>query len=292
MAPNSCRNPIVLLAGLSGSGKSVAAHFLEDVGFLVIDAIPASLLESVALQAAAEIPALAFTVDIRSIDPTAAMHIIAAAARSADRPLVRIWLEASESTIQHRYSETRRPHPGLVGADGDVATAVRSERRLLASLHSACPPEGRICTDGFEPTRLGQAIRMAIGLAASSPCSLVLYSFGFRHGIPLDADIVLDARGLRNPHWSVELRSRDGRDQAVSQYALGSAQATDWLAAADAIITTTLNLMTANRTRLMVAIGCTGGRHRSVAVAEALAARARARDTVVRILHRELTSSD
>lgn len=279
-------SPIVVLAGLSGAGKSVASRALEDAGLLVVDALPAALLGTIAPAAAAGEPALAFVLDVRSGDPAAAWRQIRAAARAAGRELRGIWLEATDATIARRFAETRRPHPGLEAAGGDLAAAIRAERRLLAPVRRLVPSTGRLLTDDLEPGGLARAVRAAAGLGPEPSCELVIVSFGFRHGLPVDAELVFDVRGLRNPHWAPDLRARDGRDREVAAYALAGAE--DWLAAADELIGATRRLVEGGRARLRIAVGCTGGRHRSVAVVEALAARARERGEPVRVEHRDL----
>jgi UPF0042 nucleotide-binding protein len=278
----------VLVAGLSGAGKSTALRALGDAGFRVFDALPLAALAESVRGILAEAPS-AFVVDHRSGDAVAAADTIARIAGESGVPVRRIFLESSDATLVRRYAETRRPHP-YAATHPDLAEAIAAERVALAPLAAAA--DAVIATDTLEPRALAAAtLALADGRPAGLRPTLLLSSFGFKHGAPADAEWLLDARSLPNPHWEPELRPRDGRQADVAAYALANPRGEAYLAALLPLVRTLLDHAAADgRASLSIAIGCTGGFHRSVSLVEALAAVA-LRDGIagsVRIHHRDI----
>lgn len=267
------RHPIaVIISGLSGAGKNTALRALEDAGFRIFDALPARVLAESGADILGEGPT-AFIVDIRTDEPVHADAAIEEAARAVGAPLRRVYLEAAEATLVRRYAESRRPHP-LAAAHPTLADALAAERATLAPIRDRA--DAVIATDLLEPRALGAALlALADGRPAAIRPALAVISFGFKHGIPAEAEWVLDVRSLPNPHYDPELRNRDGRDRAVADYALGNPRGERFLAAFAPLLATLLDAAAADgRRSVTVAIGCTGGIHRSVATAEAIAAEA------------------
>jgi UPF0042 nucleotide-binding protein len=283
------RHPIaVIISGLSGAGKNTALRALEDAGFRIFDALPARVLAESGADILGEGPT-AFIVDIRTDDPVRADAAIEDAARAVGAPLRRVYLEAAESTLVRRYAESRRPHP-LADVHPTLADALAAERATLAPIRDRA--DAVIATDLLEPRALAAALlSLADGRPAAIRPALAVISFGFKHGIPAEAEWVLDVRSLPNPHYDPELRTRDGRDRAVADYALANPRGERFLAAFTPLLATLLDAAAADgRRSVTVAIGCTGGIHRSVATAEAIAAEALRSGLAgtVRVHHRDV----
>ena len=258
---------LVLVSGLSGSGKSIALNVLEDAGHYCVDNLPATLLlEVVDFLADAGHDKAAISVDARSAALAALPeHLAALRNRGVDCRVV--YLEAGTPALLRRFSETRRRHP-LAGASRSLSEAIEQERTLLA--HVAVLGH-RIDTSDLQPRVLQNWIRDLLGIQAAT-LTLLFESFAYRDGIPLDADWVLDARMLPNPHYDPQLRPFSGRDRAVIEH-LGRDQAVGrWLDDVRGMLARWLpEIVRENRSSVTVAIGCTGGRHRSVYLAERLA---------------------
>lgn len=278
----------VIVSGLSGAGKSTALRALEDAGFRVFDALPVRVLAESSHEILAEGPA-AFVVDIRTDDPAAADAAIETAARGLGAPVRRVFLEASDATLARRYAESRRPHP-LSPAHPILADAVTAERAALATI--ATRADAVIATDELEPRALANAIlALADGRPAAVRPALSIISFGFKHGIPTDAEWVLDVRSLPNPHYDPTLRTRDGRTPETAAFALENPRGKRLLGAVRPLLGALLDAAAEDgRRSVTVAVGCTGGFHRSVAVAEALAADALTGGLAgtVRVHHRDI----
>jgi len=275
---------LILIAGLSGSGKSVALNLLEDSGYYYVDNLPAKLLpETVRLLAAGAQPRVALSIELRSAETAAELPRQIAEFRERGHDLRVLFLEAKTETLIKRFSETRRRHP-LSDDKLTLTECIERERDLLAGIAGLAH---RMDTSDIGPNTLRQWVRE---FTAVPPAGLTLLfeSFGYKHGMPLNADIVFDARCLPNPNYDPRLRSLTGRDRAVADF-LGADPATrrlledirrfvsDWLPAFDQD----------GRSYLTVAVGCTGGQHRSVYLVEALAGRFRERQRVM-VRHREL----
>jgi UPF0042 nucleotide-binding protein len=274
---------IILVSGLSGAGKSIALDVLEDAGFYCVDNLPATLLmDVVAFLAEAGHERVALSVDARSAALAALPKSVAQLqADGADCRL--LFLEAGTPTLVRRFSETRRRHP-LTVEGLTLAEAIERERALLGEIAAL---GHRIDTSDLQPKVLRNWIRDLLEPGAGR-LVLQVESFAFRDGLPLDADWVIDARMLPNPHYDPRLRPLTGRDAEVIAYLDGQEPVQRFLEDVRAFLARWLpEMVKENRSYLTVAIGCTGGRHRSVYLAERLAA-AFAGDWRVLVRHRGL----
>lgn len=266
---------LIIVSGLSGSGKSVALHLLEDIDFYCVDNIPAALLKpfiSHTIRGTDEIyPRTAVGLDARNrpneIDTIAAL--VAELRRSGISCEV-LFLHASDEVLLKRYAETRRKHP-LVTAEVSLREAIASERRLLEPITIAA--DLVIDTSNMGVHALRERIRERIDRKREGGrLALMFESFGYKHGIPGDADFVFDVRSLPNPYWEQDLRHLTGCDARVVEYLEGYESVRTMIAALAEFLSARIGeFAQANRSYLTIAIGCTGGQHRSVYIAEQLA---------------------
>ena len=284
---------IVELTGLSGAGKSTATKSLEDIGFRTIDNMPndliPALLEKIQLQPD-RFARLCLVIDARDGDPRAAIDAVRAASTSMGVESRVIYLDSRDDVLIRRFSETRHRHPlgGPIDAPSDVAGAIRSERALLSSSREIA--DAVIDTSDLAARELRDRLVQEV-LGGDASISVHLTSFGYKHGIPLDSDLIFDVRSAANPHWVPELRPRDGRDREVGTYVLTDPVGASIEAAIATFVARTLDTYLGDgRGRLSIAIGCTGGRHRSVAISESLAAklRSQAGAHTVHVHHRDV----
>jgi len=275
---------LILITGLAGSGKSVALNVLEDSGYHYVDNVPGMLLrELVSHLAAADHERVALSIDVRSPAALAELPGQLADFRQRDIAVRMLFIEAKSETLIKRFSETRRRHPLSDGAL-TLPECIARERELLATLAEQAH---RIDTSDLSPNALRAWVKDVVGLAGSG-LTLLFESFGFKNGIPLDADLVFDVRCLPNPHYDPQLRPLTGKDAAVVDFLEAIADTQRMLSDIRQFIESWLPCFTRdNRSYLTVAIGCTGGRHRSVFFAEALGRHFRPRSQVL-IRHREL----
>ena len=258
---------LVLISGLSGSGKTIALHVLEDAGYYCVDNLPATLVpQAVDLLAAAGQERIALSIDARNTAPSEAADYLAnLRGRGVDCRV--LYLEAASASLLRRFSETRRRHP-LASGGLTLAEAIEKERALLAPLAALGQ---RIDTSELQPRVLQNWIRDQLGLGAGS-LALLFESFSYKDGIPLDADWVLDCRMLANPHYDPQLRPLTGRDAAVADYLRRDPAVGRWLDDVRSLLARWLpEIVRENRSSVTVAVGCTGGRHRSVYLCERLA---------------------
>lgn len=276
---------IVLVSGLSGSGKSIAIAVLEDAGYYCVDNLPLALLQGLVDHLAREgHTRIAIAVDARSGASFTQLPTMVEALRSDGADVRIIFLEAKTLSLVKRFSETRRRHP-LSSDTVSLAESITIERVLLDEVAEL---GHRIDTSDLSASALRLWIQDLI-LQDRSRITLLFESFGFKHGIPLDADLVFDVRCLPNPHYITELRPLTGRDQPVRDYLEASPNAMALLADIRGFVENWLPcFIRDHRAYLTVAIGCTGGQHRSVYFAETLAAAFRAREQVL-VRHRELS---
>jgi UPF0042 nucleotide-binding protein len=278
---------VLLISGLSGGGKSVALNALEDQGFYCVDNLPAALLPSLADQVDAapdRFRQLAIGVDARAgLDALAALPEVL---ETLPFRVETLFLEAEDDVLIRRYSETRRRHP--LGEGRTLAQAIAEERRMLQSLHAHA--DHVIDTSALNLHQLRRRIWETVAAGRASEIShLVLESFAFKRGVPRDVDLVFDARCLPNPHWQPGLRSATGLERPVREYLEGQARVGEFLDDIDRFVRRWLPAWAEEqRSHLTVAIGCTGGRHRSVYLVDELATRWRADDLQVTTHHREL----
>lgn len=278
---------LVLVSGLSGSGKSIALHVLEDSGYYCVDNLPATLLlETIDFLSAAGHERVGVSIDARSAAlPALPEHLARLKARGVDCRV--LYLEATTPALLRRFSETRRRHP-LAGEGLTVAEAIEHERTLLAGVVELGQ---RIDTSDLQPRVLQNWVRDVLGVGAES-LTLLFESFTYRDGVPADADWVLDARMLPNPHYDPLLRPHTGRDDPVAQFLGKDESVQRWLADIRGLLARWLpEIVRENRSHVTVAIGCTGGRHRSVYLVEQLATAFRA-DWRVLVRHRNLAKAD
>ena len=259
---------LILVSGLSGSGKSIALKVLEDAGYYCVDNLPAKLLaETVQLLGDAGHDRLAVSIDARSA-ALAELPATVGELRGRGVDCRVLYLEATTSALLRRFSETRRSHP-LAGQAATLTEAIERERALLAGVAVL---GHRIDTSELQPRVLQNWIRDVLALGSGS-LALLFESFAYRDGLPLDADWVLDCRMLSNPHYEPQLRPLTGRDGPVIDYLARDAAAQRWLDDARTLLSRWLpEVLREHRSYVTVAIGCTGGRHRSVYMVERLAA--------------------
>jgi RNase adapter protein RapZ len=275
---------LILVSGLSGSGKSIALHVLEDGGYYCVDNLPATLLlEVIDFLSEAGHDRVAVSIDGRSAAlPFVPDNIARLEERGVDCRV--LYLEATSQALLRRFSETRRRHP-LAGTAGlTLSEAIERERSLLAGVAALGQ---RIDTSELQPRVLQNWIRDMLGVGPDA-LTLLFESFAYRDGIPLDADWVVDARMLPNPHYDPELRPFTGKDAQIVQYLGRDESVQRWLADIGGLLARWLpDIVRENRSYVTVAIGCTGGRHRSVYLVERLAERFRPQWQVL-IRHRGL----
>jgi UPF0042 nucleotide-binding protein len=278
---------LILVSGLSGSGKSIALAVLEDAGYYCVDNLPATLLLEVAdFLAEAGHDKAAVSVDARSAAlPVLPENIAQLKSRGVECRV--IYLEASNPALLRRFSETRRRHP-LTRQGLTLLEAIERERTLLARVAAL---GHRVDTSELQPRVLQNWIRDLLGIGPGV-LALLFESFGYRDGIPLDADWVLDARMLPNPHYDPQLRPFTGRERQVIEFLARDAVVERWLEDVRAMLARWLpEIVRENRNSVTVAIGCTGGRHRSVYLAERLGDAFR-KDWGVLVRHRGLARED
>ncbi len=283
---------LIIVSGLSGSGKSVALHVLEDIGYYCIDNIPAALLVSVVHEVhsgegpAAELLAVGVDARNRPHDLKALLGLVGNLRDQGVRTDI-VFLHASDEVLLQRYSESRRRHP-LAKHGAELRKAIVAERDILSHISNAA--DLVIDTSHTSIYELADVIRERVDGRKTESLSILIESFGFKHRIPADADFVFDMRCLANPYWSVDLRGLTGLDQEVI----------DFLDAADDFVTMYEDIVgflnrwiprfeNANRSYLTIAIGCTGGQHRSVHMSECLAAALREHHDSVLTRHNNLT---
>ena len=281
---------ILIISGLSGAGKSRAASFLEDMGFYIVDNMPAAMILKFAEFCAGgsqRYDKVALVYDVRtSNSPTELFDVLDTLKHSGVCSL--LFLEAEPETIIKRYKETRRRHPLMKQADS-LEKAVLEEKDMMAPLRQRA--DYIIDTTHLSTAQLrGELLRnFGSGAAEKEGMTVSVTSFGFKHGLPMEADLVFDVRFMPNPYYIQELREKTGLDRAVSDYVFSFQQTHDYMAKLRDLLAFTLPLYAEEgKTELVIAIGCTGGHHRSVAVTHALAADIRGLGYRVRENHRDM----
>lgn len=285
---------VVLVTGISGSGKSVALHALEDAGYFCVDNLPPELLRDfIHLERARFTHRVAVAVDVRTASSLPGLPPLITELRAEGIAVRAIFLDAGTDALLRRFSETRRPHPlSAVGSSGDASRAlieaIELERALLAELREVSTV---IDTSQLRPAQLRNWVRALVGARAAN-LTLVFESFAFKNGVPLDADYVFDMRALPNPHYIRELRPLTGRDATVAAYLEAQPEVPEMLRQIETFLQRWLPAFEDNqRSYLTVALGCTGGQHRSVYGVEWLAQRFEPRHATL-VRHRELDARD
>ena len=276
---------VALITGLSGAGRSGAANVLEDLGWYVVDNLPTTLVNTIvdlAAKPGSDIDRLALVAG-RQHDVVLTK---VAELRAAGHRVRVVFLDAATPELVRRYNATRRRHPLADRSDG-LIESIELERSHLDPVRGAA--DLVIDTTELNVHQLKQRLVHAFDTSTESRLQVAVESFGFKHGLPLDADIVMDVRFLPNPHWDDDLRPLTGHDPKVRDYVLETAAGSAFVDDFDSLLRTLLpQYEEEGRSYLTVAIGCTGGRHRSVAIAEELAERLRARGVAVNAGHRDL----
>jgi UPF0042 nucleotide-binding protein len=288
------RDEIILVTGISGSGKSVALHALEDAGYFCVDNLPPELLRDfIRLQHERHAHRVAAAVDVRTAASLPFLLPLIEQLRQEGLHIRPLFLDAGTDALLRRFSESRRPHPLTAMPLGGDATralveAIELERSLLASLREVSTV---IDTSQLRPALLRSWVRSLVG-ARETSLSLVFESFAFKHGVPLDADYVFDLRVLPNPYYVRELRLLTGRDAPVAAYLEAQPEAVEMLTQIQQFLQRWLpSFEEDQRSYLTVALGCTGGQHRSVYAVEWLAQRFDNRYASL-VRHRELDARD
>lgn len=279
----------MIVTGLSGAGKSTALHVLEDLGFYCIDNLPVALISRfLELCANSEEPItrVAFGIDQRERMSLRNYPNVLAELRQRGQRVEVLYLEAADAILLQRFSETRRPHPGVRG--GSVAEGIQFERDHLSGLRESA--DQIIDTSTSTVHELREQLRQRLATPHEQPTLLVtVESFGYKHGVPVDADLMFDMRFLANPFFIEDLRPKTGKEADVAAYVLQRPEAETFLAQVSTLLHTTLPLyVREGKSYLTVAIGCTGGRHRSVAIAEELGRRMTEWGYTVQLRHRDV----
>jgi UPF0042 nucleotide-binding protein len=293
-APSLADAPIVIVTGMSGAGRSTTANVLEDLGWLVVDNLPPQLLghlaelrdEARARNPEATRQQVAVVVDVRSRGWFGELDAAITAARErGERPSL-VFLDATDEALVRRFESVRRPHP-LQGS-GRLLDGIQREREMLQDLRSSA--DVVIDSSGLNVHQLSAKLSSLFAGDRRVQLRIAVMSFGFKYGLPLDADVVFDMRFLPNPYWVPELRPLTGRDEPVAEFVLRQPGADDFVDRASSLLDTMIDgYVREGRRYVTVAVGCTGGKHRSVAIAEALSGRLRGHEHVdTFVVHRDL----
>jgi len=281
---------LVILTGLSGSGKGSVLNTFEDLGYYCVDNLPVALIpmfSEIYGSGAGEIERAALLVDAREGGQIENLPGIYRALR-ADRPATLVFVEASDEVLMRRFSETRRPHP--MGEGLSVAEGIRAERRRMAPIRRLA--DVVIDTSRFNVHELRQYVTRSFQKTAPRPLLISVVSFGFRYGIPSDADLVFDVRFLPNPHFVPRLRPFSGKNPKVARYIRSFPQTGQFLRRIENLLAYLVpHYIGEGKSYLTVALGCTGGRHRSVMLAEVIRRDLKKRGYATKVVHRDLEKS-
>ncbi len=279
---------LVILTGLSGSGKSTILKTFEDLGYYCVDNLPVELIPTfseMTFGGDSEISRAALLVDAREGSHFAKLPETIRQLCREGRPAELVFIEASDEMLLRRYSETRRPHP--LGHDRSPREGVRRERQLMAPIRKLA--DVVIDTTKFNVHELREFIKKRFQSSGKRPLLVSLISFGFRYGVPPDADLVFDVRFLPNPHFVARLRPFSGKDPRVARYIRSFPQTGEFLRRIEGLLAYLIpHYIREGKSYLTIAIGCTGGRHRSVTLSEELARALAKRGFHVKVHHRDL----
>lgn len=288
-SPRGGRLPeLVIITGMSGAGRTTAANALEDEGWFVVDNLPAALIPpmvELATRSQGAVPRLTVVVDVRGRSFFDALQntLATVAERGVDYRIV--FLEASDDALVRRFESVRRPHP--LQDDGRVIDGIARERDLLRDLRGQA--DLVIDTSVLNVHELRAKILAAFGDEEDHGLRVTVVSFGYKYGLPVDADLVIDCRFLPNPHWVPELRPKTGLDPAVRRYVLDQPGAKDFLERyAELLQIVTEGYRREGKRFVTIGVGCTGGKHRSVAIAEQLTHRLVEDGIEAQVIHRDV----
>ena len=280
---------LVVVTGLSGAGRSTAAHHLEDLGWFVVDNLPPSLIGTMvelALGSEGAVEKICVVTDTRS-RPFAGDLVLALDDLAGKGTRARmLFLEANDQALVRRFDSVRRPHP--LQGDGGLVEGIAREREVLAEIRARA--DLVLDTSLLNVYELRERVGTAFdAVSSAAPLQLTLMSFGYKYGLPVDADLVVDCRFLPNPHWVPELRPQTGQDQPVRDYVLSREGAGDFLDRYEGLVQLlSEGYLREGKRYALLAVGCTGGKHRSVAIAEELGRRLDADGLEVVVQHRDL----
>ena len=266
---SSSKHELLILTGMSGAGRSTVAHALEDLGWYVVDNLPPSLLPQLAEQAnTSSIPSMAVVVDVRGGKFFDALNIALSALKNSGVAYRLLFLDASDQALVQRFESTRRPHP--LQGEGRIVDGIERERAKLEELRA----EADIVIDSsnLNVHQLERRTGEIFATGAGQSIRINVLSFGYKYGIPVDSDLLLDCRFIPNPHWVPELRSLTGLTTEVSTKVLESEGVSEFVKSyVDVLKQMVPGYLREGKKYVTVSIGCTGGKHRSVAIAEEIA---------------------
>lgn len=282
---NHKNDNFIVVTGLSGSGKTVVSRFLEDMGYYCVDNLPAKLIPELVdlwLKKKVEIDRMALVVDIR--EPNFLTDFPEVLKRLKVKPKL-IFLEASDEALVKRFSESRRPHP--LAKKKSILEGVRLERKKLAKIKNMA--DEVIDTTGLTISQLKELVARRVLKEKQRRLQVNVVSFGYKHGIPLDSDLVFDTRFLPNPFYVDELRGLDGKSKKVREFVLNSEETVEYLNNLFKFVDSLIpSFIKEGKSTLTISIGCTGGKHRSVVIAESLKNHLRQKKLNVKIIHRDI----
>ncbi len=289
MSEAKAQQEVLIVTGMSGAGRSTVGNALEDLGWYVVDNLPPQLINTLvdlAEHAGDTLPKIAAVIDVRGGALFSEAHAAVQALRTGGANVRVLFLDATDAVLVRRFEQVRRPHP--LQGEGTLLDGILAERARMSELRGMS--DRIIDTSDMNIHQLANAITEAFSEDDTPGVQVTVMSFGFKYGTPTDADAVADARFLPNPYWVPELRSSTGLDAEVRDYVLGQPGATDFIEAyAKALTPVLAGYQRENKRHATIAIGCTGGKHRSIAMAERLARELRALPGVaVNVKHRDL----
>jgi UPF0042 nucleotide-binding protein len=280
---------LLIITGMSGAGKTLALHALEDAGYFCVDNLPPKLLPTLVdlcSQSRQPIVKVALVADVRGGEFFRDLTDAISKLRSESYEVRIFFLEASDEVLVQRYKETRRRHP-LSNNGRDLLQAIQLEREQLAEIRELA--DEVIDTSGLTPQQLRDEILRRLQLGDGTTMQVKVVSFGFKYGVPVDADLVFDVRFLPNPNYDPALRPLTGQDERVKEFVLKQTETKEFLSRLKALLEFTLPLYRREgKSYLTIAVGCTGGRHRSVTLAEAIAEIVKANGFVCTVVHRDI----
>lgn len=277
---------LVIITGMSGAGRRTAAHAMEDLGWYVVDNLPPSMLNGLyELAINNRISRLAVVLDVRSRTMFAQLPAVFAQLEANGAGIEILFIEASEDVIVRRQESSRRPLP--LQGDSSLLEGVAREKRMLSTLRAAA--DQVIDTTNLNVHQLSRRVSHVYGGEDGKQLRVLVMSFGFKHGLPIDADLVFDVRFLPNPHWVPELRPQTGLSEPVSSYVLGQEAALPFLDKVEEIVEIIApGYIHEGKRQVTIAIGCTGGKHRSTAMTEELCRRLNEDGIPSTAMHRDL----